>query len=365
MADRLAGRERERDLRLPPMSYYARITVTVVLVVALLFAAWDVRNILILVLIAAVLAIGLDPAVRGLQRLRLSRGWGVAVIFLASILFLAGFAALVIPPLVREIGGLAEDIPRYLRELEEDGGWLGDLVRRYDLDTRLEELVRDLPAKVSASFGTIFGVTRSVASFIFNTLTVAILTVYFLLALPRIRRTADDLLEDEREPVVNEAVERVSGYVSGNIIVSVIAGVVTFAFLAIVGVPFAAALAMWVAIADLIPTVGATLGALACVGVAAFAGTFELIATIAFYVVYQQVENYLIVPRVMKKSVDLSPALVIVSVLIGGSLAGFAGALLALPVAAAAKVMIRDFWMRPRLAQLGVRTEASGEAGPT
>jgi predicted PurR-regulated permease PerM len=364
MADRPAGREMERS-RLPPMSYYARITVTVVLVIALLSAAWDVRNILILVLVAAVLAIGLDPAVRRLERLRVPRGWGVAVIFLASVLFLAGFAALVIPPLVREIAGLADDIPRYLRELEEDGGWLGEQVRRYDLDTRLQELVADLPSRVSQSFDTIFGVTRSVGSFIFNALTVAILTIYFLLALPRIRRRADDLLEDEREPVVNEAIERVSGYVSGNLIVSVIAGAATFVFLTIVGVPFAAALAMWVAIADLIPTVGATLGAIACVAVAAFAGTFQLIATIVFYVAYQQVENYLIVPRVMKKSVDVSPALVIISVMIGASLLGFVGALLALPVAAAVKVVIRDFWLRPRLERLGVETEPEPQAGAT
>jgi len=335
----------------------------VVLVVALLSAAWDVRNILILILVAAVLAIGLDPAVRRLERLRVPRGWGVAVIFLFSILFLAGFAALVIPPLVREIAGLAQDIPRYLRELEEDGGWLGEQVRRYDLDTRLQELVADLPSRVSQSFDTIFGVTRSVGSFIFNALTVAILTIYFLLALPRIRRRADDLMEDEREPVVNEAIERVSGYVSGNLIVSVIAGAATFVFLTIVGVPFAAALAMWVAIADLIPTVGATLGAIACVAVAAFAGTFELIATIVFYVAYQQVENYLIVPRVMKKSVDVSPALVIISVMIGASLLGFVGALLALPVAAAAKVVIRDFWLRPRLERLEVETKP--QAGAT
>jgi predicted PurR-regulated permease PerM len=193
MADLPAGRELERR-RLPPMSYYARVTVTVVLVLALLAAAWDVRNILILVLVAAVLAIGLDPAVRRLERFRVPRGWGVAVIFLASILFLAGFAALVIPPLVREISDLADDIPGYIRELETDGGWLGEQVRRYDLDTRLRELVADLPSRVSQSFDTIFGVTRSVGAFIFNSLTVAILTIYFLLALPRIRRRADDLL---------------------------------------------------------------------------------------------------------------------------------------------------------------------------
>ena len=116
--------------------------------------------------------------------------------------------------------------------------------------------------------------------------------------------------------------------------------------------PFAAALAMWVAVADLIPTVGATLGAVAAVIVAAFSGWVPAIATTAYFVVYQQVENYLIVPRVMKKAVDLSPAAVIVSVLVGGSLAGFAGALLALPAAAAAKVVIHEVWLGPRSARV-------------
>jgi predicted PurR-regulated permease PerM len=130
--------------------------------------------------------------------------------------------------------------------------------------------------------------------------------------------------------------------------VSVLAGVASYIVLRLLGVPFAAALAMWVAIADLIPTVGATLGALVAVIVAAFAGWGTVIGTVVYFIVYQQVENYVIVPRVMKKAVDLSPALVIVSVLIGGSLAGFAGALLALPLAAAAKVLIREVWSSDR-----------------
>ena len=146
-----------------------------------------------------------------------------------------------------------------------------------------------------------------------------------------------------------ESVQRIGGYVSGNIGVSIIAGTGAFIALTIIGVPFAAALAMWVAIADLIPTVGATLGALAAVAVAAFSGWGQAVATIIYFVLYQQFENYVIVPRVMKKAVDLSPAMVIVSVLIGGSLAGFAGALLALPVAAAVKVVIKDVWLAGRV----------------
>jgi predicted PurR-regulated permease PerM len=312
---------------------------------------------LVLVLVAAVLAVGLDPAVRRLQRLRLSRAWAVAVIFLATIGFVVAFGFLVIPPLVDEVRQLASDIPGYIARLRESSGFVGELEERYHLSERISELTENLPATASKSFGTIFGVTRSIASIIFNLLTIGILTVYFLMALPRGRKTAEDLLDDRGDRTLADALERVGGYVSGNIAISIVAGVASYIALRLIGVPFAAALAMWVAVADLIPTVGATLGAAVAVIVAAFAGVAQAVATAIFFVVYQQVENYVIAPRVMKKAVDLSPAVVIVSVMIGGSLAGFAGALLALPLAAAAKVVVRDLWLAPRLA---ARRQASG-----
>ena len=349
----MSRREEDRRHWLPPMSYYAKITLVVIAVSALVSAAWSVRNVLLLVLIAAVLAIGLDPAVRRFERIGTSRGWSVTIIFLIGFGTIVAFLALVIPPLVREIQGLAGNIPEYLDRLQRDGGWLGDLIRKYELADRLRELVQDLPSKVSSSFGTIFGFTRSIASLIFNTLTIAILTIYFLLSLPELRRRLDDVLVDEREPLVDEAVEKVGGYVSGNLVVSLIAGVATFFFCIAFGVPYAAALAMWVAIADLIPTIGATLGAIVVIPVSFFHSPTAGWASVVFYVAYQQLENYIIVPRVMKKSVDISPAAVIVSVLIGGSLAGFAGALLALPIAAVIKVIVRDIWLRPRVEELG------------
>jgi predicted PurR-regulated permease PerM len=361
----MSRREEDRRHRLPPLSYYAKITLVVIAVSALVSAAWSVRNVLVLVLIAAVLGVGLDPAVRRFQRIGMSRGWSVTVIFLIALGALAGFLALVIPPLVREIQGLASSIPDYIDRLERDGGWLGDFVRENQLADKLRELVADLPSKISSSFGTIFGVTRSVASVIFNTLTIAILTIYFLLSLPELRSRLNDVVVDEREPILDEAVEKVGGYVSGNLVVSIIAGVATFFFCVAFGIPYAAALAMWVAIADLIPTIGATLGALVVIPVAFFSSPTDGWAAVVFYVGYQQIENYLIVPRVMKTSIDLSPAAVIVSVMIGGSLAGFAGALLALPVAAVIKVVIRHYWLTPRVAELeAAATSTAAEEEP-
>ncbi|HEY3208512.1 MAG TPA: AI-2E family transporter [Actinomycetota bacterium] len=338
----------------PPMSYYAKITVVVVAILALLRAAWAVRNILLLVVVAAVLAVGLDPAVRRLQRLNLPRGWAVFLILLATVGFVVLFSMLVIPPVVRGVRQLASDIPGYVDRLQNQSGWFQDLAQKYDLSTKLKSLTDRLPSLASASLGRVLGITRSVASVIFNMLTITILTIYFLMALPRGERTAEGLLSGEHRQrnvlIFREALERVGGYVSGNIAISIIAGIVSFVFLRVLGVPFAAALAMWVAIADLIPTVGATLGALAAVIVAFFSSIGDGIVSILFFIVYQQVENYVIVPRVMRKAVDLSPAAVIVSVLVGGSLAGFAGALLALPLAAAAKVVLREYWLAPRAA---------------
>jgi predicted PurR-regulated permease PerM len=342
------------DQQLPRMSYYVRITVTVVVVLGLLSAAWAVRNILLLVLIAAVLAVGLDPPVRRLERVGLPRGTAVLLIFLAAIGFLIAFGFLVIPPLVREVKQLATDIPDYVARLRTNSGWVGDLERKYHISARLKEATSKLPSLASSSITKVLGITKSIASVIFNMLTIGILTIYFLMALPRTEGMVGALVsrkehQAEDTKTFQEALERVGGYVSGNIAVSIIAGVASFIALRIFGVSFAAALAMWVGIADLIPTVGATLGALAAVVVAFFSSIVDGIAITIFFVVYQQMENYVIVPRVMKKAVDLSPAMVIISVLIGGSLAGFAGALLALPIAAAAKVVLRDVWLRDRL----------------
>jgi predicted PurR-regulated permease PerM len=332
--------------RLPHMGYYARITVTVVLTLGVLAAAWSVRQILILVLVAAVLAVGLDPAVQRLERWGVKRGWAVLIIFVSTLAFIGLFVYLVVPPLAREATQLADDIPGYVRKLRNSNGWIGNLERKYHLAEKLKDITKNLPHIASQSIGTILGITKSVAAFIFNLLTIGILTIYFMMSMPRTRRGVVSLFAPEHRErwagVMDESLAKVGGYVSGNIIISVIAGVMAFVAMIVIGVPFPAALAMWVAITDLIPAVGATLGAIVCVLVAAFSGVGTAIVTAIYFILYQQLENYLIAPKVMKKAVDLSPAAVIVSTLAGGSLAGFAGALLALPIAAAIKVVIRD-----------------------
>lgn len=344
----------------PPMSYWVRVALTVAAVGAILVALWAVHNIVVLVLMAAVLAIGLDPAVRALERRGRTRGRAVALIFLIAALVVILFMALVVPPLVTQIGELADDIPTYVDDLSTRDDALGRYVRENDVAERLQTFVEDLPRKITRSFGTIVGVAGKVGGVIFNILTVAILTIYFMSALPRMRRTASLLFAQESreraEAVMDEAISRIGGYVAGILTTASIAGTSALIFFTIlgifrVGIPFAVPLAVFSGLLGLIPAVGAYIGAAPAVIVGYFQSPLTGTLILIYFIVYQQVENYVIQPRIMKNAVNLSPAAVIIATLVFGSLAGFAGAILALPAAATIKVIIVEVFLRDRVAE--------------
>jgi predicted PurR-regulated permease PerM len=338
--------------RWPPLTYIAKATVVVALTLYVLGLAQSVLNILILVVIATVLAIGLDPAVRRLERMNMRRGYAVTLIFGGFVLFIVLFAWLVVPPLVHQITGLADDIPRYAQRLGTRNDWVGRYIRDHNVADRVKAYVSDLPSQISRSFSTILGVAGRVTGALFNVVTVAILMIYFMLALPRARNTSAIFFSEERreraEHVIDQSIEKIGGYVSGNLLTSVICAILAMIALLVLGVPFAVPLAMWAGIADLIPAVGSYLGAVPAIVVAFFQSPLTGILVLTYFLLYQQFENYLLVPKIMQNAVNVSPAAVIVSTLIGGSLFGFAGALLALPVAATIKVIMYDVWLHGR-----------------
>ncbi|MGH2740203.1 MAG: AI-2E family transporter [Actinomycetota bacterium] len=323
-----------------------RVTAGVIIVIVLARAIEAIGNIIILLLVSFVLAVGFQPAVTWLEQRGVKRGWAVAIIFATGFFVVAAFLGLVVPIIVREVSNLVEEAPNYLREAQAGSGFIGNLNERFDLEAKLRDLSQELPT-------TALSLIRSFTAFLFNTVTVVILTLYFTAAMPQLRAGVARLLhwEDRRDflEILDESTQRVGGYVLGNIAVSAIAGILSFLVLVVVGVPFAAALAFWVALTDLVPTIGAILGAAAAALVAAFTGVTELIITAAYFLMYQQVENYLIAPRIMKRAIDMSAAVVIVAVLIGASLAGVVGALLALPVAAVIKIVVRELYLEPRI----------------
>jgi predicted PurR-regulated permease PerM len=342
------------------MTYWVRVTLTIAAVAAVLIALWSVINIVILVLIAAVLAIGLDPAVRAIERRGRTRGRAVTLIFLGALAVVILFAWLVIPPLVTQVGELADDIPGYVQELSERDDAIGRYVRQNEVADRLQKFVEELPQKITNSFGTIVGVAGRVGSVIFNTITVAILTIYFMLSLPRMRRTAAIWFapgtRDRAQDVMDQSINRIGGYVAGILTTATIAGFSALLFFTIlglfgVGIPFAVPLAVFAALAGLIPAVGAYIGAAPAVILGFFQSGLTGILILVYFIVYQQVENYGIQPRIMKNAINLSPTAVILATLVLGSLAGFAGAILALPVAATIKVIMVELVLRERVAE--------------
>jgi predicted PurR-regulated permease PerM len=269
----------------------------------------------------------------------------VALGLVAGFLVIGTFLWLALPGVIAQLTELAEDAPQLLEQAQRNFPLLGDVSERIDLSQRLQSLSSDLP-------GILLGLAGSATSLVLGSLTVLVLTIYLTVNLPRMRAAVAGLLHpedrEEFEQILGESIRRVGGYVQGNIVISLIAGVVSFIALSLIGVKFAAALAFIVALLDLIPTIGAILAAVVATLVAALTGVGDMIATLAFFLAYQQVENYLIQPRVMRSAIDMSAPVVIVSVLIGGALLGVIGALLALPVAAIVKVTFRELYLEDR-----------------
>jgi predicted PurR-regulated permease PerM len=336
----------------PPVTYWMKVAAGVLLVIGAARVLVAIGDVLVLVVISLILAFGFQPAVTWLEGRGLSRGQAVALGLVAGVVVGGLFLALVVPDVIRQVTELIQTAPEYFERATRQSGFVADLNERFDLESQLQDIGGELP-------GTVLGLVGSFAALVFNSLTVLVLTIYFTVNLPRMRTGAARLLgrTDRREfhQIYDEAIRRVGGYVLGNLLVSIIAGITSFIFLLVIGVPFAAALAFFVALTDLIPTIGAIIGAVAASAVAAFVGLPQLIATVAFFVVYQQVENYVIQPRVMGKTVEISAPLVILAVLIGGALLGVVGALLAIPTAAIVKILFRQLYLEDRLQR--VRTE--------
>jgi predicted PurR-regulated permease PerM len=317
-----------------------------VVVVALgVGAVWAMLDLLVRVLIAVFLAVSFDPLVRWMIRHRIRRGRAVAIIVVGSVLIVAALAWAFVQPLVSQANQLLTDFPGYVDHLRQTSPGLRTLEARLNLRPRVDALARELPGKVAGdalSFGQrFFGA-------LVNVLLVWVLTIYLMLDLARLRRGLVRLFPKRLRPTVSDtvtiAIEKVGAYMVGNLVVSLIAGLTAFAAFLALGVPFALPLALMVAIADLIPFVGATLAAVGSVVVAA--ATVEIwpntILLALFFLVYQQVENYVIVPRIMRNSVDASALGLLFAALVGGSVMGIVGALIAIPVAATLKVVLGD-----------------------
>jgi predicted PurR-regulated permease PerM len=237
------------------------------------------------------------------------------------------------------------DFPGYIASLSDRSSRFRQLTDRFHLTSKVQDLLASLPGKLG---GGALGFTRRLFGALFDTLTVVVLAIYFMADMPRLRHNAMRLFPKARRAqasrVADVMVDKVGSYMIGNLLISLAAGLASFAMFAILGIPFAVPLAFAVAVCDLIPMIGATLGAVICV-LAALLTTKLWPTTVIvaiFFVVYQQVENYFIAPRILRSTVSLSAAAVLLAGLIGGTVLGLVGALMAIPVAAGLKVVLGE-----------------------
>jgi predicted PurR-regulated permease PerM len=303
----------------------------------------NAAGILVLIFIALFLAIGLNPAVVKLRSWGVPRGFAVAIVALTVVALLAGGVVALIPPLISQTTQLIENVPDYIQSLQRNET-INDLVQRYDILNRVTSALN--AGTVGNAVGGVVGVGRMLAGTVFNLLTVLVLTIYFMASFDRIRETGYSLVPASRRVRVrlltDEILTKVGAYMVGAISIAVLAGASTWLLAVILGLAYPFALAVVVAITDLIPQIGATLGAV-IVSLVGFASSLtDGIVCAVFFLLYQQIENYLIYPNVMRRSVKVSDVAAVVAALLGVALFGVVGALVAIPMVAAIQLIMRE-----------------------
>lgn len=344
----MGPQRREVDVRYVAGTTFVAVSV-VLATVGTVFAVDRLFRIVTLFLVALFFAVILTPPVDLLQaKVHLRRGVATLLVFVVGLVALSAMIYAFAKPLVDQGNKFSADIPTLVRDAEKGRGPVGRVVKRYKLQKYVRDHRKQIDAQVKSAGSRGLSVVRTVFSGIVAGVTVMVLTVLLLLGGPDLSTSVLGLVPDAHRErvrrVAGDAAKAVAGYMFGNVVISVIAGVAAYAFLRVVGLPYPEVLALWVAFADLIPLVGATLGAVPTVAIGFLHSLPVGIAAIVFFVVYQQFENNVLQVTVMSRTVNVNPLGILLSVLIGVELLGFLGGLLAIPAAGVVQVVARDLW---------------------
>jgi predicted PurR-regulated permease PerM len=328
------------------------------IVLATIVFVWVVlksQQVLVWAFTSLLLALALNPAIETFQRLGVRRrGAAAALVYLVVTAFIAGVGALIIPTLVSQVSAFIDAVPGYVQQLTAGRGPLGFLERDYHVVERVRDAVSKSgggAASLAGGASTALDVTRSVVTFVAAIVTITFLTLFMLLEGPAWVQRSISMLPPRLQPtwreIADDIYHLVGRYVNGNLLISLIAGTATTIVLLALGVPFALALGLIVAILDLIPLAGATLGAIVVTLVALSHSVTAAIIVLVFYIVYQQLENHLLQPLIYGRTVRLSPLAILLSVLIGSQVAGVIGALAAIPVGGTIQILL-EHWQKSR-----------------
>lgn len=345
----------ERTVQFKPRTVLAVLGLLIAVAVVLSLV-WLARQALTWVLIALFLALALNPAVEWTQRRGVRRrGLAAAVVYLLALAVIAGLLVAAVPTISHQVSSFVDAVPGYVRDLTRGRGPLGFLETKYHVVERAREAVSGGGGgKLAGGAGIAVGILHGVVTGVVGVVTILVMTFFMLLEGPAWMARAYGLLPAASAPrwraVAHDVYRTVGGYVSGNLLISLVAGSASALVLLILGVPYALALGLLVGVLDLIPLAGATIAAIVVSLVAFTTSTTAGIVVAIFFVLYQQLENHLLQPLVYGRTVKLSPLAVLISVLIGAEVAGVLGALGAIPVAGTIQVLLVD-WHRHRRSQ--------------
>lgn len=299
---------------------------------------------LVLIAVALFLAVGLEPFVQVLMQSGRSRGASVLIVALGCLVLFVGFGVIIADPLTHQTTALIKELPHALNRLEHNST-VEYLDRKYHVVKRVQDAIANQKT-ASTLAGGLFGLGEFIINSVYKSFIVLILTLYFLSALPVVSDAAARLVPRSRRTRVvllgGEVMTRIGGYVSGALVVATVAGLATWLVLGVIGVPYALPLALLVGATDLIPLVGATIGAVVVTGIVLISSVPQALVCAIFFIAYQQLENYFIYPRVMAKTVKVPAALAVVAALLGTALLGIVGALVAVPLAGAVMLIIEE-----------------------
>jgi predicted PurR-regulated permease PerM len=315
---------------------------------AAVLLAWRLRQLILYLFIGILFAVVLNPAVRWLGRRGVGRGMATTLVFLLGLVAFGAIVYVIVHPIYNAANHFASQLPRYVRDAEHGRGRIGQLIQHYHIQDYVRRNTPKLQSFITSLGHPALNVAKSVLSGIIGVVTVAVLSFFLLLEGPRLLEAMVNQLSEARGARVRRLLHDMSrtviGYVFGNMLTSFIAGVVVFVALEATGVPFAFVLALWVALVDLLPLVGGLLAGIPTVAIAFIHSIPAGIVLTVVFLVYQQIENHALNPAIMSKTVRLNPLWVLLAVLIGADLAGFIGALLAIPAAGAIQVVVTDLW---------------------
>lgn len=351
-----------------PNRVVVRVMLVVVATLIGLTAVRQAGHALTIIFTAFFLALALNAPVHWIAgrlpgKSKGSRTAATGISFLVVVAFLVGFLLSIVPPLVRQTGAFIHTVPGLVNQIRDEDSDAGRFVARYQLQDDIEKFSKQLSDRLGDVGGTAVSGVQKIGTSVFTILTVLVLTFMMLIEGPRWRRFLMDVVPDEQQArtqrLAHDMYRVVKGYVNGQVVLALIASLMLLPALLILQIPYPAALVVVVFVCGLIPMVGHTIGAIIVTLVALFHAPLSALIILAYYILYQQIENYIVQPRIQANSTNMSPLLVFMSVIVGVSFGGLLGGLVAIPVAGCIRIALLDYLRTKKIIEPATFSEAT------